>query len=168
MAKMTYSEQLRHPNWQRKRLEVMQKANFACETCGDKETTLNVHHRRYVKGRMAWEYLDSELSVLCEPCHAIYHDERVLLDRLLIENNNPDVQQLIVGIAAGYLFGSLDIEQELAMQCHDGREAYFEYGLAISHMGYEEARNFVRAKTEGGKGTPVARWFVDYWDAHKK
>lgn len=35
MKKMTYTEQLQHPNWQRKRLEVMEAAEFSCELCGD-------------------------------------------------------------------------------------------------------------------------------------
>ena len=69
MAKMTYFEQLRHPNWQRKRLEVMQAADFRCELCDDADSTLNVHHKRYVKGRLAWEYENQELQCLCQPCH---------------------------------------------------------------------------------------------------
>ena len=66
---MTYKEQLLHPNWQRKRLEVLQRADFKCERCEDGDTTLHVHHKHYVKGRLAWEYDNSELVALCVPCH---------------------------------------------------------------------------------------------------
>lgn len=70
---LSYAEQLRHPNWQRRRLERLNGAGWACECCYDAESTLHVHHKRYVKGRMAWEYSDAELAVLCEGCHADAH-----------------------------------------------------------------------------------------------
>lgn len=73
--KLSYSDLLRDPRWQRKRLEVMQRANFTCEHCGRTDRTLNVHHPRYVAGRKPWEYETTELRCLCEPCHALEHDE---------------------------------------------------------------------------------------------
>lgn len=73
MGKMTYAEQLAHPNWQRKRLEVLEDCEWTCQACGDTETTLHVHHKRYVKGRMAWEYKVDELQALCKDCHAKEH-----------------------------------------------------------------------------------------------
>jgi hypothetical protein len=79
MDKMTYGQQLKHPNWQRKRLERLSEAAFECENCGDKNTTLHVHHKRYIKGRLAWEYGSDELMVLCEPCH---EEEHAMLDEL--------------------------------------------------------------------------------------
>lgn len=79
MTKLTYGEQLRHPNWQRKRLEMLEAAGWQCSNCGGKETTLHVHHKQYIKGRMAWEYSEHELAVLCEPCH---EDEHALADEL--------------------------------------------------------------------------------------
>lgn len=83
MGKMTYSEQLKHPNWQRKRLEVLQAAEFHCDACGDGDTTLHVHHRRYVKGRMAWEYEGRELQALCESCHKDEHERQELFAKAL-------------------------------------------------------------------------------------
>lgn len=56
MLKMAYRDQLLHPNWQRKRLEMLEAAGWECTSCGGAEKTLHVHHKRYVKGRMAWEY----------------------------------------------------------------------------------------------------------------
>jgi hypothetical protein len=73
---MTYREQLAHPNWQKRRLEVLSAKKFTCECCGDEEKTLHVHHRRYVKGRKAWEYQDWELAVLCNSCHEFEHHVR--------------------------------------------------------------------------------------------
>jgi hypothetical protein len=68
---MSYSDLLRDPRWQRMRLEVMQRADFACEECGDKTTTLNVHHTYYAPGRKPWEYEPESLRCLCERCHEL-------------------------------------------------------------------------------------------------
>ncbi len=83
MGTMTYREQLLHPNWQRKRLEALQKAEFHCERCSDGDNTLHVHHKRYVKGRLAWEYELGELAVLCEACHEEEHQDQQLRSELL-------------------------------------------------------------------------------------
>ncbi len=66
-------EQYRRPEWQKKRLEVMESAKFVCEECGSADKTLNVHHKLYVKGRKVWEYERSELRCLCEGCHERFH-----------------------------------------------------------------------------------------------
>lgn len=66
---MTYAEKLKDPRWQKKRLEIMQRDNFACLNCCSKDKTLNVHHVIYVKGLDPWDYGDSLLT-LCEECHA--------------------------------------------------------------------------------------------------
>ncbi len=65
----TYWDLLKHPEWQRKRLEVMERAGFACEECGAGDKTLNVHHGYYEKGKKPWEYPTETLHCLCEPCH---------------------------------------------------------------------------------------------------
>ena len=71
----TYFEKLQDPRWQKKRLDAMQAADFACSCCGDKSKTLHVHHRQYFKGREPWDYEVSQLEVLCKDCHAITHTE---------------------------------------------------------------------------------------------
>lgn len=68
-TKNAYFEKLRDPRWQRMRLEVMNRDEFTCQNCFDSESTLNVHHRVYVKGRDPWEYPLPALVTLCEPCH---------------------------------------------------------------------------------------------------
>jgi hypothetical protein len=100
MAKLTYSEQLKHPNWQRRRLERLNAVNFMCESCEETQKTLHVHHHRYVKGRMAWEYDDDELSVLCEDCHAQEHDVRARFDAILSRLDIADIM-IMTGYAEG-------------------------------------------------------------------
>lgn len=67
-------EAYKHPQWQKRRLEVMQKAGFKCEECGGEDATLNVHHKFYVKGRQPWQYADAELLCLCDGCHERFHE----------------------------------------------------------------------------------------------
>lgn len=71
--KSNYGELLKHPNWQKKRLEVMQFANFKCQLCGESEKMLNVHHSKYEKGKKPWEYPTNALICLCEDCHTKHH-----------------------------------------------------------------------------------------------
>lgn len=111
MGKMTYGEQLKHPNWQRKRLEVLQGAEFSCANCGDAETTLHVHHKRYVKGRMAWEYDEYELEVLCEPCHSERHEHHELLDLLFCTSGINHSQA--IGLLAGYLDCQMSLPEDI-------------------------------------------------------
>lgn len=64
-----YSEKLRDPRWQRKRLEVLQRDEWHCQICFDGESTLHVHHRYYERGKDPWDYPDRALVTLCESCH---------------------------------------------------------------------------------------------------
>lgn len=66
---MKYTEKLRDPRWQKKRLEVFSRDNFTCVCCGDKETELQVHHLSYVYGRHPWEYKLKNLQTFCKHCH---------------------------------------------------------------------------------------------------
>jgi hypothetical protein len=83
MKTLSYKEQLAHPNWQRRRLEMLSASGWKCAHCGGDEQQLHVHHRRYVKGRMAWEYGDGDLTVLCAGCHEEEHDRLEELNSLL-------------------------------------------------------------------------------------
>lgn len=47
----------------------MQRDEFCCRMCCSEETTLNVHHRSYEKGRAPWDYPLTNFVTLCEVCH---------------------------------------------------------------------------------------------------
>lgn len=70
---MNYSELLKDPRWQKKRLEIMQRDGFACALCMDEKSTLHVHHKKYINGRAPWEYEDKFLITLCDSCHEKQH-----------------------------------------------------------------------------------------------
>lgn len=74
MAKKSYSDKLKDPRWQKKRLEIFKRDKFRCKLCGDEETTLNVHHKKYENGKEPWEYKLSDLITLCEDCHKVVED----------------------------------------------------------------------------------------------
>ncbi len=67
---MDYKEQLLHPQWQKRRLLILERDNFTCCACGDTETTLHIHHKEYISGKKAWEYEDDVLQTFCKHCHA--------------------------------------------------------------------------------------------------
>jgi hypothetical protein len=66
---MTYAEKLKNPKWQKKRLEVLDRDNYSCTVCGDTETELHVHHKKYKNGKAPWEYELDNFSTLCKYCH---------------------------------------------------------------------------------------------------
>ena len=74
---MNYSDLLKDPKWQKRRLEILQRDNFTCKVCDrglNDGIPLNVHHKRYESGKKPWEYPSSNLITLCEKCHKKIHD----------------------------------------------------------------------------------------------
>lgn len=72
---------LKHPSWQKMRLEVMQRAGFKCEKIGcnydlDETNPLNVHHKYYDEENRwlePWKYPRGSLQCLCERHHREVH-----------------------------------------------------------------------------------------------
>jgi hypothetical protein len=83
-AKMKYSEKLKDPRWQKKRLEIFERDKWTCQFCGDTESTLVVHHLEYIPGREPWEYDNSYLLTLCEGCHETDREERPTAEKALL------------------------------------------------------------------------------------
>lgn len=71
--KLSYSDLLKDPRWQKRKSEILNRDNFTCQLCGDKKTTLHVHHKYYLEGKLPWEYNDNALVTLCEYCHQRMH-----------------------------------------------------------------------------------------------
>lgn len=66
---MTYSQKLKDPRWQKKRLEVLNRDSFSCRFCGDDKNTLHVHHISY--NGDPWDTDDNLLITLCDDCHQV-------------------------------------------------------------------------------------------------
>jgi len=67
----SYARLLKDPRWQRRRLEVMQRDGWACQECGDTESTLHIHHAAYIGN--PWDAPSSDLTTLCDDCHNAKH-----------------------------------------------------------------------------------------------
>ena len=76
MATKTYSEKLKDPRWQKKRLEILNRDKFTCQFCEDTKSTLNVHHKYYLRGLDPWEYPNPSLITYCERCHKVVSDDK--------------------------------------------------------------------------------------------
>jgi hypothetical protein len=77
MSTTTYSEKLKDPRWQKKRLEIFERDKWTCVSCDrnclEHKLTVHVHHIRYINGLEPWEYQDSMLVTYCELCHNTEH-----------------------------------------------------------------------------------------------
>ena len=67
----------RNEKWFTFRKEIIELDGHACTDCGrtDKEVILQVHHKKYIKGRLPWEYAPTDCETLCKGCHAREHGE---------------------------------------------------------------------------------------------
>lgn len=104
----TYSEKLRDPRWQKRRLEIMDAAGFKCVECGAGDKTLNVHHKRYLSGHDPWDYYDIDLACLCDDCHKAEHEIRDVL-ALSLSMMDRSQMETVIGYAAGVLLRSGDV-----------------------------------------------------------
>jgi len=62
--------------WKLFRREVIEMDGGRCSQCGreqGQDTILQVHHRRYISGKMPWEYECNDCYTLCKGCHAMFH-----------------------------------------------------------------------------------------------
>jgi len=69
---MNYKQQLLTKEWLKKRLIILKRDNYSCKNC-DKKTNLHVHHKKYINGRMCWDYPNNLLVTLCSECHESVH-----------------------------------------------------------------------------------------------
>jgi len=67
-----YSEKLKDPRWQKKRLEIFERDAWTCRLCSSTKKTLCVHHKKYSYGKNPWEYDNEDLITYCEECHRAF------------------------------------------------------------------------------------------------
>lgn len=98
----TYHEMLLDPRWQKKRLEILESHEWACDSCSSKERTLHVHHKVYWPGCAPWEYQNGWLAVLCDVCHE-EETERALEHKatLSAEGEEPEFHKRIAKLLPG-------------------------------------------------------------------
>ncbi len=74
LAALPYDDYLQTRHWRRRRDRALWLAGDRCERCGGRRL-LDVHHRSYA--RLGCED-DTDLIVLCHPCHDHTHEELAL------------------------------------------------------------------------------------------
>lgn len=103
MSYESYSDQMKNPLWQKKRLHMLESKGWKCEVCGAEEKTLHVHHKQYKSGAKIWEYEDNELAVLCENCHKETHEILDFLKSLIVDMHPSRMRYFLSFIRAAYI-----------------------------------------------------------------
>lgn len=78
----TYSEKLKDPRWQKRRLHILERDQWACQRCFGTEDTLHVHHRWY-HGE-PWDAPEEALETLCVDCHDSESSQRAETEERLL------------------------------------------------------------------------------------
>jgi len=99
---MNYSEKLKDPRWQKKRLEILVRDSWTCQRCDDKTSTLVVHHRDYLKDKDPWDYPNELLITLCEHCHQEQLDRNQIEQSLIHEMRRLFLTDELFIIADGF------------------------------------------------------------------
>lgn len=123
VSREEFFAQYKHPLWQKRRLERLEVAGWACERCEEKTQQLHVHHNRYVTGRRVWEYTDDELRVLCDACHEYVHARKDRLKDLCAGLEETDVDQVIGYVSAILALQQMDDVTDVPMRIEGYEEA---------------------------------------------
>lgn len=107
LPRRSYSEKLKDPRWQKKRLEVFNAAGWRCQECRAEDQSLNVHHTLYPTGcEGPWDVPSELLLCLCET----HHRERQEVE-----------QRILVGVARRLC--ALNLRGLRAVDCTNGGPA---------------------------------------------
>src|SRR5688572_8497448 len=125
---MTYSEKLKDPRWQKKRLEVLQRDQFKCRICNDEKNTLHVHHSKYSGD--PWDVNIGDLFTVCKHCHVVLETKK----------DDSNIVSAIKQQTGGYVFitlvcdsGSRKLAKVYGVD-KDGLSADFLYVMDIKYL----------------------------------
>lgn len=127
---MTYADDLKRPEWQKKRLRVLEAANWRCARCGSEHRQLHAHHKIYIKGMRPWDYADELLECLCDPCHNAAHAERDELDWMIAQRPTFEVSMFTDAVASAIAHGKPNVELPPKINA-----AFREIGAALAGRG---------------------------------
>lgn len=144
---MNYSDQIKSPKWQKKRLEILELRGFKCEICSDEENQLHVHHRFYIKGRKAWEYDNDVFQVLCHKCHEKEHSKVTKNEFSEYEN------ELIIALRKAKVFDSEVNWLTLLLENYD------RYGNGL----FNNIHSLISGENDSLMET-MQEYFRNYWE----
>lgn len=129
---MTYKDKLLDPKWQKKRLKILERDDFSCKICNDKEKTLHVHHLEYNNNGEPWDIKDESLITYCCDCHKLIeyinkYDERIIhiikveksyvsddfsYYSILNNNSEGEISIAIYSVYLGEIFPSIHLREK--------------------------------------------------------
>ena len=157
-----YKEKFKDPRWQKKRLEIFERDNFTCQSCGDKNETLHVHHRYYEKGKEPWEYDNEVLITLCEGCHKIEGMERkeeeenllFWMKRIFLSSDIQSLADIFPSIISSFEDSDLKSELPPTEEYLCKSQYFFNLMQAIERiLSLQEGRSFILL---------LDKMFIDY------
>jgi 5-methylcytosine-specific restriction endonuclease McrA len=78
ITKQVYSKLLRQKEWKVKRIVILERDGYTCQKCGNSPSSLHVHHKLYIHGKLPWEYSNKHLITLCGICHMHEHKTNII------------------------------------------------------------------------------------------
>lgn len=148
MGNTSYSEKLRDPRWQKKRLDILNRDGFACTYCHDNTKTLHVHHLDYIRGAEPWEYENDYLLTLCEECHEELTNQQPIVEAAIIKQIRIKLKDAFIRGCAAQLFQKFENLNDLVYllwELLDDQE-YVDY--ILSKRFNQKKRSFMKlAKT---------------------
>lgn len=145
----SYTRKLQDPRWQKRRLEVFDKARWLCSGCGSGDKTLHVHHRDYVWGRDPWDYPDDTLECLCSECHEDATYAQKTLKREISGLSTVSMERLI-----GYARGIKEIwEHDFFSSEHKLRADNYEQAMGLADCFECDVEDVVKLITKDSDGT---------------
>jgi hypothetical protein len=127
---MSYADLLKDPRWQKKRLEVMDRAGFKCELCGNSEKELHVHHTKYNARCLPWEYDNSTLLCICDICHGKLHGKLpesippVAVERAISRHDESLITFLLSCPEEASFLEATDFEDPAVFECKGVSDKY--------------------------------------------
>lgn len=144
----SYSDRLKDPRWQRKRLETLDSQGWECQKCGSKDDTLHVHHNYYLRGKEPWEYSSEQLTVLCEDCHGEVESLIKELHESLSFFSLGEIE-FIVGVANA----TRNADEDIEIPCRSWEEAHgIAHGMLCRGITAEDV-----IRVEGGREGSIKR-----------
>lgn len=122
---MTYSKKLASPKWQRKRLEILNRDNFTCQSCGSDKYELHVHHFKYSNTGKPEDVNDEDLITYCSHCHLITEITKKFSEYKIIEIRTENADSGLI-TALGY---DLEKDDKFLLVYNLNEEYWFVFHL---------------------------------------
>ena len=129
---MTYTEKLQDPRWKKRRLQILDRDEWACQNCMISGVVLHVHHIAYRMRAEPWDYPDHMLVPLCAECHGSAADETYSMVEAIMAARlrlGPFAPEHLA--AVGALFRAMPPEIATAVCAHLG-DPWGPYGEPIT------------------------------------